>query len=52
VDLARLGGRDFFAGSGRRVVVDDQDFVNEASRREFLDGMPDGIPLVVGGQDE
>jgi hypothetical protein len=52
VDLARLRGRDFLAGARRGVVVDDQDLVNEAGGREILDGSPDGIPLVVGGQDE
>jgi hypothetical protein len=52
MDFARLRGRDFLAGAGRGVVVDDQNFVNEAGGREILDGTADGIPLVVGGQDE
>jgi hypothetical protein len=52
VDLARRRLRDLVAGTGRGVVVDDQDLVNEAGGREILDGTPDGIPLVVGGQDE
>jgi len=52
VDFARLRLRDLFAGAGRGVVVDDQDLVNEAGGREILNGTPDGLPLVVGGQDE
>jgi hypothetical protein len=52
VDLARLRLRNLLAGAGRGVVVDDQDLVNEAGCREILDGTPDGIPLVEGGQDE
>jgi hypothetical protein len=52
VDLARLRGRDLLAGARRGVVVDDQDLVNEAGGGEVLDGTPDGLPLVVGGQDE
>jgi hypothetical protein len=52
VDLARRRGCNLGAGARRGVVVDDQDLVNEASGGEILDRTPDGIPLVVGGQDE
>jgi hypothetical protein len=50
--LAGASGRDFLAGAGRGVVVDDDDLVNDAGGVEFLDGATDGIPLVVGRQDE
>jgi len=51
-DLSSLRTSNFFAGARRGVVIDDQDLVNEAGGREVLDGTPDGLPLVVGGQDE
>jgi hypothetical protein len=52
VDFARLRRRNLLAGAGSGVVVDDQDLVDEAGGREVLNGTSDGIPLVVGGQDE
>jgi hypothetical protein len=44
--------RDLLAGAGGRVVIYDQNLVDDTCRNEFLDGTTDRIPLVVGRQDQ
>ena len=52
MNLSRRGLPDFLGRSFGRIVVDDQDFVDERQRLEFADDLPNRLLLPVGRQDQ
>ena len=52
VDLARRGSHDFLARAGGRVVVDDDDLVDDAGHLVLLDRRANRVELVVGRQNQ